>query len=27
MVYTAVPGTEDYEKLQMLSVIGAQSLS
>jgi transcriptional regulator with XRE-family HTH domain len=26
MVYTAVPGTESYEKLQMLSVIGAQSL-
>lgn len=27
MVYTAVPGTESYEKLQMLSVIGAQALS
>jgi transcriptional regulator with XRE-family HTH domain len=27
MVYTAVPGTESYEKLQVLSVIGAQSLS
>lgn len=26
MVYTAVPGTESYEKLQMLSVIGAQTL-
>jgi transcriptional regulator with XRE-family HTH domain len=26
MVYTAVPGTESYEKLQVLSVIGAQSL-
>ncbi|MFD3687094.1 helix-turn-helix transcriptional regulator [Nocardiopsis sp. NPDC058631] len=25
-VYTAVPGTESYEKLQMLSVIGAQTL-
>jgi hypothetical protein len=27
MVYTAVPGTESYEKLQMLAVIGTQSLS
>ena len=27
MVYTAVPGTESYDKLQMLAVIGAQSLS
>ena len=26
MVYTAVPGTESYDKLQMLAVIGAQSL-
>ncbi|MFI6823764.1 helix-turn-helix transcriptional regulator [Micromonospora sp. NPDC050187] len=26
MVYTAVPGSESYEKLQMLSVIGAQTL-
>jgi transcriptional regulator with XRE-family HTH domain len=26
MVYTAVPGSESYEKLQVLSVIGAQSL-
>ena len=26
MVYTAVPGTESHEKLQVLSVIGAQSL-
>lgn len=26
MVYTAVPGTESYEKLQLLSVIGAPSL-
>ena len=26
MVYTAVPGTESYEKLQVLSVIGAQPL-
>ncbi|MFI2363331.1 helix-turn-helix transcriptional regulator [Promicromonospora sp. NPDC019610] len=26
MVYTAVPGTESYEKLQVLSVIGAQTL-
>ncbi|WP_368052545.1 helix-turn-helix transcriptional regulator [Micromonospora sp. HUAS LYJ1] len=26
MVYTAVPGSESYEKLQMLSVIGAQPL-
>jgi transcriptional regulator with XRE-family HTH domain len=26
MVYTAVPGTESYEKLQVLSVIGAQAL-
>ncbi|WP_222193051.1 helix-turn-helix transcriptional regulator [Modestobacter italicus] len=27
MVYTAAPGTESHEKLQMLTVIGAQSLS
>lgn len=26
MVYTAVPGSESYEKLQMLAVIGAQRL-
>ncbi|GAA3779639.1 helix-turn-helix transcriptional regulator [Plantactinospora mayteni] len=26
MVYTAIPGSESYEKLQMLSVIGAQTL-
>ncbi|WNZ07023.1 helix-turn-helix transcriptional regulator [Streptomyces sp. 11x1] len=26
MVYTAVPGTESYEKLQVLTVIGAQTL-
>jgi transcriptional regulator with XRE-family HTH domain len=26
MVYTAVPGTESYEKLQVLAVIGAQTL-
>ena len=26
MVYTAVPGSESYEKLSLLSVIGAQSL-
>ncbi len=26
MVYTAVPGTESHEKLEMLAVIGAQSL-
>jgi hypothetical protein len=26
LVYTASPGTESYEKLQLLSVIGAQSL-
>ena len=26
MVYTATPGSESYEKLQMLSVLGAQSL-
>ncbi|MFI5844982.1 helix-turn-helix transcriptional regulator [Catenuloplanes sp. NPDC051500] len=26
MVYTAVPGTESYDKLQMLAVIGTQSL-
>lgn len=26
LVYTAVPGTESYEKLQLLSVIGAQAL-
>ena len=27
LVYTAVPGTEDHEKLHLLSVIGAQRLS
>ncbi|TCC31443.1 helix-turn-helix transcriptional regulator [Kribbella sindirgiensis] len=27
LVYTAVPGSESYEKLQMLSVIGTQTLS
>ena len=27
LVYTAAPGSESYEKLQLLSVIGAQSLS
>jgi transcriptional regulator with XRE-family HTH domain len=27
MVYTAAPGTESYDKLQVLAVIGAQSLS
>ena len=27
MVYTAVPARESYEKLQLLSVIGAQSVS
>ncbi|QTE30986.1 helix-turn-helix transcriptional regulator [Pengzhenrongella sicca] len=27
LVYTAVPGTESYEKLQLLSVIGAQQLN
>jgi transcriptional regulator with XRE-family HTH domain len=27
LVYTAVPGSESHEKLQLLSVIGAQSLS
>ncbi len=27
LVYTADPGTESYEKLQMLTVIGAQNLS
>ena len=26
LVYTAVPGSESYEKLQLLSVIGAQPL-
>jgi hypothetical protein len=26
MVYTAVPGTESYEKLQVLAVIGTQTL-
>ncbi|MFH9044857.1 helix-turn-helix transcriptional regulator [Streptomyces sp. NPDC017966] len=26
MVYTAIPGSESYEKLQILSVIGAQTL-
>ena len=25
-VYTAVPGSESYDKLQLLSVIGAQTL-
>jgi transcriptional regulator with XRE-family HTH domain len=27
LVYTAVPGSESYEKLQLLSVVGAQPLS
>lgn len=27
LVYTAVPGSESHEKLQLLSVIGAQSLN
>lgn len=27
LVYTAVPGSESYEKLQLLSVIGAQALA
>ena len=27
LVYTAEPGSESYEKLQLLSVIGAQSIS
>ena len=27
MVYTAAPGTESHEKLEMLAVIGAQSLT
>jgi transcriptional regulator with XRE-family HTH domain len=27
MVYTAAPGTDNYDKLEMLAVIGAQSLS
>ncbi len=27
LVYTAVPGSESYEKLQLLSVIGSQSLA
>ncbi len=27
LVYTAVPGTDSYEKLQLLSVIGAQRIS
>jgi transcriptional regulator with XRE-family HTH domain len=27
LVYTAVPGTESYEKLQLLSVIGVQAIS
>ncbi|HEY5979422.1 MAG TPA: helix-turn-helix transcriptional regulator [Microlunatus sp.] len=27
LVYTAVPGSESYEKLQLLSVIGAQTLT
>jgi hypothetical protein len=26
MVYTAVPGSESYEKLQLLSVIGSQTV-
>jgi hypothetical protein len=26
LVYTAVPGTESHDKLQLLSVIGAQAL-
>ena len=27
LVYTATPGTEDYEKLQLLSVVGTQQFS
>ena len=27
LVYTAVPGSESYEKLQLLSVIGPQSVT
>ena len=27
LVYTATPGSEDHEKLQLLSVIGGQRLS
>lgn len=27
LVYTAIPGSESYEKLQLLSVIGSQTLS
>lgn len=27
LVYTAMPGTESYEKLQLLSVLGAQTIS
>ncbi|WP_165063193.1 helix-turn-helix transcriptional regulator [Marisediminicola senii] len=27
LVYTAVPGSESYEKLQLLSVVGAQSMA
>ena len=27
LVYTAVPGTESYEKLKLLSVLGAQEIS
>ena len=27
LVYTAVPGSDSYAKLQLLSVIGAQALS
>lgn len=27
LVYTAVPGSESYEKLQLLSVIGSQTLA
>ena len=27
MVYTAAPGNESHEKLEMLAVIGTQSLS
>jgi hypothetical protein len=27
LVYTAVPGSESYQKLQLLSVIGNQNLT
>jgi hypothetical protein len=26
LVYTAIPGSESYEKLQLLSVVGTQEL-